>query len=88
MYMASMPPPTPAKNERDDKGEALVVRKVDAHGLGGDLVVADGLEGAAVGGVDQSAQTHADEHADAGCRYGPVALAEVGIALEKVRGRW
>ena len=38
---------------RDDECVHLVAEEVDAHGLGGHFVVADGLEGAAVGGVDQ-----------------------------------
>ena len=40
-----------------------MVGKVDAHGLGGDLIVADGLERAAVGGVDKQ-----DDERDAECR--------------------
>ena len=39
-----------------------MLEQVDAHGLGGDLIVPDGLEGPAVGGVDQQ---HDDGDADA-----------------------
>ena len=35
----------------DDEGHHLMLRQVDAHGLRGDLIIPDGLEGPAVGGV-------------------------------------
>ena len=60
-----------------------MVGKIDAHRLGGDLVVADGLERAAVGGVHQQHNAR-DEHADEQQVRG--RAAEIGIALEKVRG--
>ena len=51
--MASIPPPTPVKKGGDDKGKLLVVEQVDAHGLGGDLILTDGFKGPAIGGIDQ-----------------------------------
>ena len=48
-YIASSAPEMPAKNEEMMNAMRFVVGKVDAHGLGGDLIIADGLEGAAVG---------------------------------------
>ena len=44
------------------KAMLLVAGQVDAHGLGGDFIVADGLEGAAVAGIDQQ-HDQADAHA-------------------------
>ena len=73
-----------AREERgNDEGKALVVGKIDAHRLGGDLVVADGFERAAVSGVHQQHNAR-DEHADEQQVRG--RAAEIGIALEKVRG--
>ena len=69
------------EERRDDKGEALVVREVDAHGLGGDLIVADGLEGAAVGRVNHQ-QDDADEDGDQN-EIGP-GMAKVRITFEQV----
>ncbi len=51
--MANRPPPTPAKKELMQKAIPLVLGQVDAHGLGGHLILPDGLEGPAIGGVDQ-----------------------------------
>ena len=59
--MANRAPPTPAKKEGDAEGEHLVLGQVDAHGFGGDLVLPDGLEGPAVGGVDEH---HDDDNAE------------------------
>ena len=58
-----------------------MVREVDAHGLGGDLIVADGLEGAAVGRVDHQ-QDDADENGDQD-EVGP-GVAKVRITFEQV----
>ena len=43
------PPATPGEGRRDDEGAHLVARGVDAHGLGRDLVLADGEQRPAVG---------------------------------------
>src|SRR5699024_1953017 len=43
----------PGEEGGDAEGEHLVPGEVDAHGLGGDLILPDGLEGTAVGGVDE-----------------------------------
>ena len=47
--------------------------QVDAHGLRGDLVLPDGLEGPAVGGVDEHDDDgHADDHDEHGEEGGQV----------------
>ena len=49
----------------DDKGQALVLFEVHTHGLRRDLIIADGLERAAVGGVDEQdddRDADADDH--------------------------
>ena len=51
------------KEAADDKAHALVAGKVDAHGFGSDLVITDGFEGTAIGGVDEQQN---DGDADAG----------------------
>ena len=43
----------PGEEGADAEGQPLVAGEVDAHGLGGHLIVPDGLEGPAVGGVDE-----------------------------------
>ena len=43
----------PAKKELTTKDSHLVSGQVDAHGFCCHLVISDGLEGTAVGGVDQ-----------------------------------
>ena len=72
-----------------------MARQVDAHGLGGHLVVADGLDGAAIAGVDQQ---HHDGDAHAGddegnqrgeverpaAGEGNVEIVEGGVVLEHV----
>ena len=61
--MASRPPPIPAKKELITKDSHLVPGQIDAHGLCCHFVVTDGLEGTAVGGVDQK---HDECDADTG----------------------
>ena len=73
-------PPTPGEERGNDERQALVVGKVDAHGLGGDLVVADGLERAAVGRVDQQHDDGDDRCRQDHIRHGRRS-ARSGIAL-------
>ena len=51
---ANSPPATPAKNAPTTNAEHLVARGVDAHRLGGDLVLADGEQRAPVAERDQA----------------------------------
>ena len=59
-----------------------MVRKVDAHGLSRHFIVADRLEGAAVGGVHQQ---HDARDKRAGKQHVRACTGEIGIALEQVR---
>ena len=58
-----------------------MLKQVDAHGLGGDLVVPYGLEGPAVGGIHQH---HDDGDAQAGYRKGEEHAGEGGEAAQQV----
>ena len=88
-YMASIAPPTPAKKELMQKESCLWRARLMPMALGGHLVVADGLEGAAIAGVDQ--QYHdGDAHAgdDEGDKRGEVQRLPVGERdIEVVEGR-
>ena len=59
-----------------------MVGKVDAHGLGGDLIVADGLERAAIGRVDKQ---HDDGDADADDHERHEGIGEIREAAQQLR---
>ena len=59
-----------------------MVGKVDAHGLGGDLIVADGLERAAIGRVDKQ---HDDGDADADDHERHERIREIREAAQELR---
>ena len=54
--------------------------KVDAHGFGSDLVITDGFEGTAIGGVDEQQN---DGDADAGEEEGHHGLQMQGRAAQR-----
>ena len=71
------------KEGADEEGLHLVLGQVDAHGFGGDLVIPDGLEGPAVGGVDeQHDKADTDGRHDEREQNG----VEVGELLQQVGG--
>ena len=59
-----------------------MVGKVDAHGLGGDLIVADGLERAAIGRVDKQ---HDDGDADADDHERHERIRKIREAAQELR---
>src|SRR5690606_23829787 len=63
----------------DDEGPDLVAGRVDAHGLGGDLVLADGEEGAAVAAL---LEAEGDEDGEEGEEPGPEEAGVEGQAGE------
>ena len=68
------------KEAADDKAHALVAGKVDAHGFGSDLVITDGFEGTAIGGVDEQQN---DGDADAGEEEGHHGFQMQGRAAQR-----
>ena len=60
IYMASMPPPIPAKKELMTKASRLCLARLMPMASARDLVITDGFEGPAIGGVDQ--QHNAADH--------------------------
>ena len=65
----------------DDKGKLLVAEQVKSHGLGCNLILADGLKDTAIGGVDQ--QYHERDAEGCQTEYGK-DIGEAGDALQTV----